>query len=80
MVDQEMATEVGFFLEAFHKEFVCSGIEFPVDVAGGFAHIVQSVLGELDREAVEGTAMESSNKSLDHLFCEEVECFVLFRN
>ena len=48
VVDDDVATQIGFFVELFHKEFVGPSVEFPVDVARGFPIGVESVFGKFD--------------------------------
>ena len=76
LVDDELASEVGLFLELFNVKAVGAAVETPVDVARALAGVVLAVVGEFDGEAVKGGAVTASNKSLDHLACEEVEGFV----
>jgi hypothetical protein len=64
-VDQEVAAEVGFFLEALDVVPVGAGVEAPVEVAGVVAGDVLAVLAEFDGEAVVGAAVEAGKEALD---------------
>ena len=55
LVNDQLATQVGLLLVSFHKEFLGTAIEFPVDMANGFACVVQAMFGELNRKTVKGT-------------------------
>ena len=55
LVDDQLAAQVGLFLVAFHEEFFRAALEFPVDMADGFASVVEAMFGELHRKTVEGT-------------------------
>lgn len=76
LVDEDLTAEVGLFLVLLYEEAVGAAIEAPVDVCGGFAGVVVAIVGEFDREAVQGAAMAACNETLDHLPGEEVEGFV----
>lgn len=78
VVDEQLAAEVGFLLEALDKEFVGTRVQFPVDAAGRLARVVQTVFRKFDRKAVERTLMQARDKSLDHLMGKEVEGLVFF--
>lgn len=76
LVDEDLTAEVGLFLVLLDEEAVGAAIEAPVDVCGGFAGVVVAIVGEFDREAVQGAAMAARNETLDHLPGKEVEGFV----
>lgn len=76
LVDEDLTAEVGLFLVLLDEEAVGAAIEAPVDVGGGFAGVVVAIVGEFDREAVQGAAMAACNETLDHLPGKEVEGFV----
>ena len=76
LVDEDLTAEVGLFLVVLDEEAGGAAIEAPVDVGGGFAGVVVAIVGEFDREAVQGAAMAACNETLDHLPGKEVEGFV----
>ena len=55
LVDDQLAAQVGLLLVTFDEEFLGAAIEFPVDMADGFACVVQAMFGELNRKTVERT-------------------------
>lgn len=73
MVNQQHTAQIGLLLKAFDEKLVGTGKEFPVDVTGGFAGIVEPMFGKFDRETVEGTLVETSDEAFDNLLGEEIE-------
>jgi hypothetical protein len=57
LVKDQLAAQIGLLLVAFHEELLGAAIEFPVDMADGFACVVKAMLGKLHRKAMEGTLM-----------------------
>ena len=55
LVNDQLTAQVSFLLETFHEELLRAAIEFPVDMADGFARVVKAMFGELNRKTVEGT-------------------------
>ena len=55
LVNDQLATQVGLLLVAFHEELLRAAIEFPVDMADGLARIIKAMFGELNRKTMEGT-------------------------
>ena len=67
LVDDQLATQVGFFLIAFHEEFLRAAIEFPIDMANRFARVVEAMFGKLDRKTVEGAFVQACDKPFHDL-------------
>jgi hypothetical protein len=67
IVNHKLAPQVGLFLKAFHKQFLGSGIELPVDVSCAFPGIVDAVFREFHRKAMEGAFMEAGDETFDNL-------------
>ena len=55
LVDDQLATQVGLLLVAFHEKLLGTAIEFPVDMADRLACVIQAMFGELNRKTVKGT-------------------------
>ena len=64
-VQQQVADQVRLFLELLQVVLVGPAEDFPVEVAQVVAGRVLAMLGELDREAVEGAAMHARDVALD---------------
>ena len=62
---QQVADQVGLFLELLEVILVGAAEDLPVEIAEVVAGGVLAVLGELDREAVEGAAVNARDVSLD---------------
>src|ERR1700733_11272316 len=60
-----MAAEIGFVLEFFQIETIRARIQTPVEIARVIAGRVLAIFGELDRETMIRTAMQTVPKSLD---------------
>ena len=66
-VEDELATEVGFLLIALHEHLVRTGVELPVEVAGGLAGVVKAVLREFHAEAVKWALVHARDEPLHRL-------------
>ena len=66
-VHHNLAAQVGFFFEPFDKKFVRATVHLPVDVAGGFAGVVQAVFGKFDRKTVKRAFVQPNNKAFYNL-------------
>ena len=64
-IQEQMADQVGFVLELLQIILVGPAEDFPIEIAKVVAGGVLAVLGELDREAVEGAAVDARHVSLD---------------
>ena len=73
LVNEQLAAEVGLLLKLFDVETIGATVEMPVDVTGAFARVILTVVGELDREAMEGTAVPAGDETFNHLTSEEVQ-------
>ena len=73
LVDDQLATQVGLLLVAFHKQFFGTAIEFPVDMTDGFAGIIEPMLGKLHRKAMERTFVQSRDETFDNLSRQKLQ-------
>lgn len=65
LVEKKISPDVRFLAELLDVVAVGSRVELPVQIAGVLSGNVGAVLGELGREAVVGTAVETEKKSFD---------------
>ena len=64
LIDQQVATQIGFIFKLLDVIAVAAGVHAPVDIARVIAGYVLAVLRELDREAVVGAAVDTVPKAL----------------
>lgn len=66
-INHNLATQVGFFLVAFHKHFIGAAKDFPIDIFGGFSGVVEAVFGKFNREPVKRRFVQAYQKTFHHL-------------
>ena len=66
LIDQQVATQIGFIFKLLDVVAVAAGVHAPVDIARVIAGYVLAVLRELDREAVVGAAVDAVPEALHH--------------
>src|SRR5262245_55806011 len=72
-VEHQMAVEIGFFFELLDVKAVAARVDLPVDRGQIVAGDVLPVLGELDAEALERTAMQAGEEPFDDGACFQFE-------
>src|SRR5262245_40767544 len=65
-IEHHMAVEIRFFLEFLHVVAIAARVDLPVDRRQIVTRQVLAVLGELDAESFEGTAVEPREKPFDN--------------
>lgn len=78
-VDNQLAAQVGFLFVLLYKKLVGSRIEFPVDVLGRFALVVEAVLGKFHRKAMKRAAVQTGNKAFYHFAGNQPEVIELMK-
>ena len=73
LVDDQLAAQVGLLFVALDEEFLRVAIEFPVDMADGFARVIEAMFGKLNRKTVEGTLMQTRDESFHDLTRQELQ-------
>ena len=73
LVDDQLATQVGFLFVAFHEKFFSTAIQFPVDMTDGFSGIVKPMLGKLHRKAMKRAFMQTRNETFDNLSRQKLQ-------
>jgi hypothetical protein len=73
IVDDQLTTQVGLFFVAFDEELFGTAEEFPIDVPGRFAGIVEPVLGEFHGETMKRTFVQPGDESLHYLLGKQFE-------
>src|SRR5262249_10935126 len=66
-INKEVSLEVGFLLILLDEVAVGFAVGAPVDVPDLVAWRVLAMLGKLDRDAFEGTAVNAAQEGVDHL-------------
>ena len=77
VIDQDAASEVGFFLVLLGVESVRPGKDLPVNVSGAFTKIVKLVLSKLDRKAMIRRLMQAGDEAIHQLLGNESQVVVL---
>ena len=73
LVDDQLATKVGLFFIAFHKELFGSAIQFPVDMTNGLACVVEPVFGKLHGKPMERTLVKACDEALHNLSRQKLQ-------
>jgi hypothetical protein len=73
MIDDDVAAQVGLLLVPLHKQLIGPPEQPPVDVLGGFALVVQAVLGKLNRKTVKRAFMQARDEPFHHLAGNEFQ-------
>ena len=73
IVHNKMATKVGFFFIPFGVELICFGKQFPIDVFGAFACIIDFMFGKFRRKSMKKALVKSGNKSFHNLLCKQLK-------
>src|SRR5690606_18024128 len=68
-----MTSQVSFFFKSLCISAICSGKEFPIDIFGAFARIIDFMLSKFGGESVKGTFVHTRNKPLYHLIGQKLQ-------
>jgi hypothetical protein len=74
-----LTAKVGFFFVLLDKQPVGTGKQFPVEVFGRFAGIVEAVLCKFHRKTMKRTSVQAGDKPFDHLLRDEFEVIELLK-
>ena len=72
-VNDQLTTQVGLLLIAFHKEFLSTAIEFPVDMADRFTRIIEAMFGKLYGKSMERAFVKTRDESFHNLSCQKLQ-------
>jgi hypothetical protein len=73
IVNDNMTSQIGFFLKTFSVQPIGLGKQFPVNMFGAFTCIIHFMLGKFCRKSMKRTFVHSRNKAFHYLIGEQFQ-------